>query len=367
MINGKVFNLEGMVTEGSGEAGQFMTLDWVKDQCQNSVNFEPFPGTLNLKVKAADFDFIRRIASARGKRIIPPASESGFCEARLLYAEVRGISAALLYPMVDDYYTDILEIIAPVKVKPELGLQNGDRLGFSIYLPDQLNRPGGIIFDLDGTLIDSVDLFYSMLCEGFQEVGIPLSPRDQVMKFMGSGARLSEAWQALELDFDQARKEELFARLVGVFETLWESRYEQEVRLFTGVEKFLQSLISSGIVLGVVTSSFYKGKMDLFARSNLDPQVYFSSIVTGPDTANSKPHPEPVQLCLKQMGINPGSVFLVGDSPCDIDAGSQAGLFTVGVLSGAGTRSSLSAAGADLIVDGVVDLAEHILLEPEGL
>lgn len=367
MINGTVFNLEGTVTGGSGEAGQFMALDWVKDQCQSSLNFEPFPGTLNLQVREADFNYIRRIASARGKRMIPPAGESGFCEARLLSAETRGISAALVYPMVDDYYTDTLEIIAPVKVKSELGLQNGEGLGVSIFIPDQLSRPGGIIFDLDGTLIDSVDLFYRMLCEGFREVGLPLPARDQVMKFMGSGARLSEAWQALDLDFDQAEKEKLFARLIDVFEAIWKRRYEQEVRLFNGVEQLLQSLVSAGVVLGVVTSSFYKGKMDLFARSNLDPPVFFRSIVTGPDTANSKPHPEPVRLCLKQMGMNPDAVFLVGDSPCDIDAGRKAGLVTVGVLSGTGTRSSLSTAGADVILDGVVDLADHLLPETRGL
>jgi len=367
MINDTVFKLEGIVTGGSGEAGQFMVLDWVKDQCQNSLNFKPFPGTLNLKVQEADFDYIRKIVSARGKRIIPPAGESGFCEARLLFAAAGGISVALLYPMVDDYYTDTLEIIAPVKIKPELGLKNGDGLEVSIFIPDKLTRPGGIIFDLDGTLIDSVDLFYSMLCEGYQEVGIPIPARNQVMKFMGSGARLSEAWQALELNYDEAAKKKLLSRLVDVFEAIWERRYEQEVRLFTGVEEFLQSLVSSGIVLGVVTSSFYKGKLELFERSNLNPEAIFRSIITGPDTANSKPHPEPVQLCLKQMGMNPGSVFLVGDSPCDIDAGRRAGLFTVGVLSGAGTRSSLSSSGADVIVDGAVDLAEHLLLKPEGL
>ena len=59
------------------------------------------------------------------------------------------------------------------------------------------------------------------------------------------------------------------------------------------------------------------------------------------------------------MGLDPDSVLLIGDSTCDLIAGREAGLLTAGVLTGTGTRQSLSWAGADFILDRAVDFLEH--------
>ncbi len=358
MLSGKQIILEGRVVDGRGEAGRFISMDWVIEQCRNTAGFKPFFGTLNVKVSEQDFDFLRRLVSARGKRLVPPVGEDTFCEARMLEINVHGIAAALLYPMVDDYYTDTVEIIAPLKLKPHLGLHEGAFLNFSVTLPDKLPRPEGIIFDLDGTLIDTVDLFYSILCEGFQKVGFPIPRREKVMELMGSGASLREAWQALELNSKGKKRAELIAKCICAFENIWNRRYEKEARLFPGIDILLKRLHSSGIALGVVTSSFYEGKMDLFTRNGLIPDEIFSSIINRNDTVNSKPDPEPVKLCLSRMGLRTNSAIFIGDSPCDLVAGREAGLLTVGVLTGTGTRQYLSSAGADFILDRAVDLVE---------
>jgi len=110
--------------------------------------------------------------------------------------------------------------------------------------------------------------------------------------------------------------------------------------------------------MGIVTSSFYKNKMAIFRESGLDPDRLFSAVITRKDTVKNKPDPEPMLRCLQQLGKAPGSCLCVGDSPCDIISGREAGMFTVGVLTGTGTRQSLSKEGADIILDRVNDLLE---------
>ncbi len=366
MNNRETIKIKGKVIDGRGEAGRFMALEWVQERCFEIAGFRPYPGTLNIQVDERDFIAIRKMASSRGRRVIPPGDEDAYCEARILLAGVGDVPAALLYPMVDQYYGDTIEIIAPLKLKPHLGVQSGGVIEFSITVPELFIYPEGVIFDLDGTLIDSVDLFYSMFCQGLQEVELPPVPKEEVLESMGSGAKLHETWQAVTLNMDESMMERKYARLLEVFEDIWKERYENEVKLFPGVKTLLNKLLKAGISLGVVTSSFYEGKMDLFTREGICPLAVFQSIVTGHDTANNKPHPEPVRLCLKQLGISDGPVFFVGDSPCDIKAGKKAGLLTAGVLTGTGTKSSLARAGADIVLDEAAELLDHILLEGKG-
>lgn len=366
MNNRESISIKGKIIDGRGEAGHFMTLEWVQEQCFEIAGFRPYPGTLNIQVEEQDFIAIRKMVSARGIRVIPPGDENAYCEARVLLAGIGDMPAALLYPMVDQYYIDTVEIIAPLKIKPHLGFQSGSLIELSLTIPDPFTHPEGIIFDLDGTLINSVDLFYSMFCQGLQAVELPPAAKEEVLESMGSGAKLHETWQAVTLNMDESLKEQKYSRLLEVFEVIWRKRYENEVKLFPGVKKLLNKLLAAGIPLGVVTSSFYEGKMDLFTREGICPRAVFQSIVTGHDTANSKPHPEPVRLCLKQLGISEGPVIIIGDSPCDIKAGKDAGLLTAGVLTGTGSRKSLALAGADLVLDEAVELPDHIMLERKG-
>jgi HAD superfamily hydrolase (TIGR01549 family) len=359
MVTEKHKIIQGKLVQGRGEAKGFMQVDWVREQCLRRAGFDPFPGTLNLKVSLDDFNFIRRLSCARGERLIPPAGEDGFCEARLLSVRAGDVSSALVFPMVDHYYSDILEIVAPVGLKRHLRLSEGDLLQLSFEIPEKLPAPAGIIFDLDGTLIDSVDLYYSILCEGCQELGLDRPPREKVLDVMGRGTGFWEAWEelmsAMELDVG---KEELREKCLLVLEEIWQRRYDREVKFFPGAVELLSRLQAAGIRMGIVTSSFYKKKMNLFTENSLDPSSLFRSVITRSDTLKNKPNPEPVQQCLQKLEVPEAECICVGDSPCDIVAGREAGLITVGVLTGTGTRQSLSKEGADAILDAVTELPE---------
>ncbi|RJX29116.1 MAG: DUF120 domain-containing protein [Dethiobacter sp.] len=359
MITEKYKTIQGKLARGRGEAKGFMQVNWVREQCLKRAGFDPFPGTLNLKVSLDDFNFIRRLSCARGERLIPPAGEDGFCEARLLHVNTGDVSSALVFPMVDNYYSDILEIVAPIGLKGHLRLNEGDVLQLSFVIPEKLPVPAGIIFDLDGTLIDSVDLYYSILCEGCQELGLARPPREKVLEVMGRGTGFWEAWDelitAMELDWE---KEKLRERCLFILEEIWQRRYDHEVRFFPGAVKLLSCLQAAGVRMGIVTSSFYKKKMNLFTENGLDPSALFRSVINRRDTLKNKPDPEPVLRCLQELEIPAAKCLCVGDSPCDIIAGREAGLVTVGVLTGTGTRRTLSKEGADVILDAVTELPE---------
>ena len=110
-----------------------MSLDWVKAALRQSLGFEPFPATLNVRPKAAeDAATWRRVQTESG---VPLASaESGFCSARLYPIQIFSaagadrISGAILFPEVKEYPSDKIEIVAPVRLKDHLGVNDGDVL-----------------------------------------------------------------------------------------------------------------------------------------------------------------------------------------------------------------------------------------------
>jgi len=352
---------KGEVYSGRGEASGFMEIDWVKEQCRSFTGFEPYPGTLNLKVDKATFGMIRRTAMSLGNRIIPPTEAKDFCEARLLPLTVNGISSAVIYPMVDDYYDDTIEIIAPVIFKKIPGIRDGSLLELSLPLPQKFTRPAAIIFDLDGTLMDSVDLYYNMLCEGCLRLGVQPPQRESFNAFMGDGLGFWEGWEEITgRNVSEDERDKLKKQIMDVFEEIWQRRYEEEVSLFPGVKELLLQLRDKGIRIGVVTSSFYIKKMDLFSRAGLDPAEIFAAVITRNDAAKKKPHPEPFFRCLEQLAAEAKYTLCVGDSPCDIAGGKAAGLITVGVLTGTGTVQTLSKEGAGAILGNVAELVEII-------
>ncbi len=359
MSNTDEIKFRGRVLSGRGEAKGFMEIDWVRKQCGSAAGFDPHPGTLNLKVDEQTFGVVRRLAMSRGKRIIPPLEAANFCEARLLPLRVNGLNAAIIYPMVNEYYSDIIEIIAPVLFKDTPGVHDGTILEASLKTPQKMSRPAAVIFDLDGTLIDSVDLYYSILCEGCLRLDVNPPTQEIFLDFMGKGLGFWEGWAAIKGAVPpEGNGEELKKDIMAVFEDIWQHRYDHEVTLFPGVEEMLLNFHKQGIRIGVVTSSFYINKMDVFRKAGLDPEELFATVITRNDTLQKKPHPEPIYRCMEQLAVSAPECFCVGDSPCDIVAGNDAGLFTVGVLSGTGTVQSLAKEGAGAILDSVAGLGE---------
>lgn len=123
-------HFRGRFCRGKGEAAGFTELPWVKDECRKKFGFVPYPGTVNLKVEPEVLAGLRRLAACAGVRLVSP--DPRFCHALGLKACLRygaaTVEAAVILPLVEGYYEDVVELVAPVKVMDALQLQEGAEL-----------------------------------------------------------------------------------------------------------------------------------------------------------------------------------------------------------------------------------------------
>lgn len=209
----------------------------------------------------------------------------------------------------------------------------------------------GMIFDVDGTLADSVGFFYEVALEILHLAGAPPVPRERVLALMrvGDNAPLEKLFPADFPDPSATLKRITEARMHE-----WMRRYHEETEAIPGSVELLQELHGRGLQLGIATSS---GRalpfLDRWGVRHL-----FSGIVGREDVENRKPHPEPILKCLNHLQLDPHEVVYIGDSIIDIRAGKAAGSPTVGVLTGTSPRDILHLEDPDHILDSVAELLQ---------
>jgi pyrophosphatase PpaX len=203
-----------------------------------------------------------------------------------------------------------------------------------------------VLFDLDGTLIDSAGIILASFRHATRTVLRQEIPDEVLMAGVG-GSSIHEQMQAL----DAGRVEEL----VRVYREHNEPLHDR-LELFVGMEELLAELREQGRRLGIVTAK-RRGTVQR-AFDALGIERFFDAVVTTESTRRGKPDPEPVLRALELLGSTPSDAAFVGDSPFDMGAGKAAGVFTVGVSWG-GIHSDhlLVEAGADLIVHSPRELA----------
>lgn len=125
--------LLGEVSTGCGEGTRFTQLPWARREFSAKLGFEPSPGTFNLSLQGAAWERLRaRLATATGVIISPP---EGFCRAKCFAVQLADeIAGAAVFPDVEDYPGDKMEILARVAVRPMLGLQDGERVKVKLWL-----------------------------------------------------------------------------------------------------------------------------------------------------------------------------------------------------------------------------------------
>ena len=204
-----------------------------------------------------------------------------------------------------------------------------------------------VLFDLDGTLVDSGAMILSSFRHATRTVLEREIPDEELAALVG-GMNIREQMQSLAPD----RVEEL----VRVYRAHNEPLHA-DLQAFPGVEDLLGELSSQGRKLGIVTAK-RRRTVDL-AFAVLPIERFFDVVVTSGDTQRHKPHPDPVLLALERLNANGARAAFVGDSPFDIGAGKAAGTFTVGVSwGGLHPEERLVEAGADVVVHKPEDLLD---------
>jgi len=208
-------------------------------------------------------------------------------------------------------------------------------------------RLAAVLFDWDGTLVDSAEASYRCYVRLFDSFGI---------------------------GFDRARFERTYSpnwqrtyEAVGLARELWPEadrrwleHYGQErTRLVPGARQALARLDEAGIAQGVVTS----GDRSRVSRelAELEVDGYFKTVVYGGDTDKRKPHPEALLLALGRMAVTPDRAAYVGDSPEDVEMARAAGVRAVGVPGGFPNREALAAARPGVLAKDVMSAVTLLL------
>lgn len=210
-------------------------------------------------------------------------------------------------------------------------------------------RVKGVIFDVDGTIADSVGTFYEVALEVLQLAGVPAAPKELVYELM----RMGEENPLVKLfPPDHPDPETALKRIIDERMSEWMRRYHYETEAIPGSIELLHELATKGLRLGIATSS---GRalpfLDQWGVRHL-----FHGIVGREDVESRKPHPEPVLKCLGHLQLDPHEAVYIGDSPIDIRAGKAAGLYTIGVLTGTSPHEVLLVESPDHILDSVAEL-----------
>ena len=211
-------------------------------------------------------------------------------------------------------------------------------------------RPEGlraVLFDWDGTLVDSAETSFRAYESLFRELGIAFDREQYRRTYSPNWHRTYEALGLPKVLWEEA-------------DLLWLRFFARESNaLLPGVPEALARLRQVGHAQGIVSS----GERARVAREmrELDVHHFFEVTVCGGDTVNRKPHPEPLLLALERMGLRPEEAAYVGDSPEDVLMARSAGVFAVGVPGTFQNREALAASTPDLLAPDLGAAMAHLI------
>ncbi len=211
-----------------------------------------------------------------------------------------------------------------------------------------------VIFDLDGTVLDTLPDLNICMNRALADYGFPAITREQTMAFVGHGGR-NFAFAALP-----EGKKDIVDEFYAHYCTIHVSCKNEHTHPFSGEAECLSALRKAGIKLAVVTNKS-QAAADVLAGTLL--KDYGFSIVQGnrPEFA-VKPDPASTLYVLKQLGVSAEDAVFVGDGDTDVQTAQNAGMRAVSVLWGYRSRAELEAAGAKVFAHDFDELL-HILLQ----
>lgn len=210
-----------------------------------------------------------------------------------------------------------------------------------------------VLFDCDGTLVDSLGAIRAAMDAAFADDGLP-APGAEVREVVGLS--VEHAIAALRPPHEEGRTERLADAYRRHYRTGREAGTMDEP-LFPGVPALLDRLTAAGMAMGVVTGKSRRGLDALLAAHDLTDRFVTTQTADGHP---SKPHPAMALAALTEAGMDAGDAVLVGDTEYDMALAANAGVRAIGVGWGYHAADRLSAAGAEWVADSAEALGERL-------
>ncbi len=220
---------------------------------------------------------------------------------------------------------------------------------FHEILGDLKKRIHGIIFDLDGTLIEAYEAIYVGLKEAFQYFGREIFPFSDLKKYLKVD---------LEATLNQFFSSEEVLKGVPIMRRKYEEVYLDKTHFLDGAKEVLKILHSKGILMGVASNKF--GRFSRGALRHLGVSDYFKSVIGAGDVPRNKPFPDMIHAALREMRLPPEEVVFVGDTLTDIDTGKQASIDVYALPTGFHSKMELSQKKPRRILKNLKELTQIV-------
>ncbi|WP_018660846.1 pyrophosphatase PpaX [Heyndrickxia acidiproducens] len=210
------------------------------------------------------------------------------------------------------------------------------------------NKITTLLFDLDGTLIDTNELIAQSFLHTLEAYYPGHYSREDVLKF--NGPPLIDSFSAI----DPKRAQEMVAK----YRAYNIAQHDALVKEFPGVYDTIKTLKENHFKLGIVSTKMKDTVIKGLKLTHLDP--FFDVVISLNDVKHAKPDPEPVNKALRILGSEPAEAIMIGDNYQDIEAGKNAGTYSAGVAWSAKGRAFLEKYKPDFILNHMSDLAKIV-------
>ena len=221
-------------------------------------------------------------------------------------------------------------------------------------------KVAAVIFDLDGTLIDSIDIYFRIVESVLERLGLPSVSRNKIL-----AAAESEdfKWELVLPPEILTRRENIIEEAWAVINEIAPPMFADDLEIIEGADGILKMISASGLKMGLVTSTqshYLETKMLPLKNAGVDKLI--ETIVTSNDVRKRKPAPDPLIMCARKLKLGPANCVYVGDTTTDMQSGKAAGMYTVGVLTGFDDYNSLNKEQPNAIIDSIRNLSEVLAI-----
>ena len=233
-------------------------------------------------------------------------------------------------------------------------MDNGHPMRDSLPLENRKFEVNAVLFDLDGTLIDSAPIYYQIIDIVFERLGVPPASRETLQEAMDDG---DFDWDFVLPANMKNRKDKLIAEARVIIDDIAPPMFRKQIKLIPGAAEVCKKITTQGKLIGLVTSTpgdYISVKLGPLRKAGIEKMLQI--IVTADDVVNKKPHAEPLIKGSQKLGIAVDKCVYVGDTRVDIRAGNAAGMKTVGVLTGFDDYRALKKENPDAILDSITQL-----------